>query len=81
MSPGVEIRPSGRRRWRKAVPAEVTLPNSALRGPDTSWISRERWEAVPKADHRRFAHVSPDFVAEIASPSDDRNRLRAGMEE
>ncbi len=81
MSPGVEIRPSGRHRWRKSVSAEVTLPNSAPRGPDTSWNSRERCEDVPKADHRRFAHVSSDFVAGIASPSDDWSRLRAGMDE
>lgn len=61
--------------------AGFTLPNSAVRGPDASWMSRERWEAVPEADRRRFAHVSPDFVAELASPSDDRDRLRAKMEE
>ncbi len=61
--------------------AGFTLPNSAVRGPDASWMSRERWEVLPEGDRRRFAHICPDFVAELASPSDDRNQLQAKMEE
>ena len=59
----------------------MTFPNTAVRSPDASWISRGRWEAVPEDDRRRFAHVVPDFVAELLSPSDSSTAARAKMAE
>jgi len=59
----------------------MTFPNTAVRAPDASWISRGRWEAVPEDDRRRFAHVVPDFVAELLSPSDSSTAARAKMAE
>ena len=43
-----------------------TLPNGAMRSPDVSWISKERWDALPETDRNRFSHIAPDFVADFA---------------
>ena len=57
------------------------LPNGAERSPDLAWIRRERWEALPAADRRKFAPIVPDFVAEIRSPDQNLSGLKEKMEE
>ena len=47
-----------------------TLPNGAIRGPDASWMRREKYNNVSKDDKERFAHLCPDFVVELRSPGD-----------
>ena len=61
--------------------AGFTFPNGAMRSPDASWIARERWESLDAADRRRFSHITPDFVAELRSPSDRLATLQAKMAE
>jgi Uma2 family endonuclease len=61
--------------------AGFTLPNTAVRGPDASWMTRERWDALPLAEREKFAHVSPDFVIELRSKSDTMKVLRDKMRE
>ena len=61
--------------------AGFTLPNGAMRSPDASWMSRERWESVPDDDKLRFSHIAPDFVAELRSHSDSLAMLRAKLSE
>lgn len=61
--------------------AGFTLPNDAVRSPDVAWISQERWVQVPEADRKKFAHICPDFVAEIKSPSDSVRDLQQKMQE
>ena len=61
--------------------AGFTLPNTAVRGPDATWISKERWDALPEDDKERFAHICPDFVVELRSPRDSMPELRPKMEE
>jgi Uma2 family endonuclease len=61
--------------------AGFTLPNSAIRGPDASWMTRERWDALPQHERERFSHICPDFVAELRSKSDDMSILRKKMQE
>ena len=56
-----------------------TLPNNAVKSPDTSWISLERWKNLPIEDRKRFAHISPDFVIEIRSESDNLETLKEKM--
>lgn len=56
-----------------------TLPNNAVKSPDTAWIAIERWKALPKEERKRFAHISPDFVIEIRSKSDRLKRLQDKM--
>lgn len=48
----------------------VTLPDAAVRAPDASWISFDRWNALGEQQRERFAEVVPDVVVEIVSPSD-----------
>ena len=61
--------------------AGYTLPNGAIRGPDASWMRREKYDNVSKDDKERFAHVCPDFVVELRSPSDRLPTLMNKMEE
>lgn len=61
--------------------AGYTLPNSALRGPDASWMRRRRWEALSDEDREKFAHACPEFVVELMSPSDSLEELKAKMAE
>jgi Uma2 family endonuclease len=59
-----------------------TLPNGAIRSPDASWILIERWNALT-TDQREigFAPISPDFVVELRSRSDTKEKLRQKMGE
>lgn len=61
--------------------AGFKLPDGATKGPDTSWIARDRWLAVPPEQRLGFAPICPDFVAELRSPSDSKRKLREKMEE
>ncbi|MBC8104814.1 MAG: Uma2 family endonuclease [Cytophagales bacterium] len=61
--------------------AGFKLPNGADRSPDISWVERSRWEAIPGAERRPFARVSPDFVVEVMSPSDRAGEARSKVEE
>lgn len=57
------------------------LPNGAERSPDTAWIARERWAALPAADKRKFAPIVPDFVLELRSYDQSLPALKEKMEE
>ncbi len=61
--------------------AGFTLPNSAIRGPDASWMTAERWAQIPQEERLKFSHVCPDFVAELRSPSDAIKDLQEKMRE
>jgi Uma2 family endonuclease len=58
-----------------------TLPNGAIRSPDASWIRRERWTALTKAQREKFAPICPDFVVEVRSQTDKRSYLLEKMQE
>lgn len=57
------------------------LPNGARRSPDAAWVSAERIAAIPAADRRKPLPLCPDFVIELASPTDDVDELKAKMAE
>ena len=59
----------------------ITLPNGAVRSPDVSWISMEKYNELSKEDIKKFAHVCPDFVIELRSVSDNLETLKLKMEE
>jgi Uma2 family endonuclease len=61
--------------------AGFTLPNSAIRGPDASWMTAERWARIPSEERLKFSHVCPDVIAELRSKSDTMKDLREKMEE
>ncbi|MCU0447613.1 MAG: Uma2 family endonuclease [Microscillaceae bacterium] len=58
-----------------------TLPNGSMYAPDVAWISHERWNTVPKAERKKFAHICPNFVIELMSDSDSLVQAKAKMEE
>ena len=61
--------------------AGFTLPNGAIRSPDTTWISKARWENLPAAAKYGFSAICPDFVIELRSTSDSLKDVRAKMKE
>ena len=76
--------------WNNALPtpgiafgpsAGFTLPNGAVRSPDVAWISADRWNALPASLRFPFAHIAPDFVVEIMSPSDRLPKAKEKMDE
>lgn len=76
--------------WNRALPtpgitfgpsAGFTLPNGAVRSPDAAWIPAARWNAIPAALRAPFAHIAPDFVVEIMSPSDRLTKAQEKMAE
>ena len=58
-----------------------TLPNGAIRSPDASWILRQRWTALSKAQREKFAPICPDFVVEVRSQTDKLPDLLEKMQE
>ena len=61
--------------------AGYRLPDSAIRAPDASWIRRERLDAFSEKELEKFAHLCPDFVAEVMSASDTLSELQDKMAE
>jgi len=57
------------------------LPNGAQRSPDAAWLKLTRWNQLTPDEQTRFAPICPDFVVEIASPSDSVPFLQAKMQE
>lgn len=58
-----------------------TLPNGAVRSPDAAWIKRDRWEAIPAEQRKKFAPICPEFVIELRSESDRLQILQDKMQE
>lgn len=58
-----------------------TLPNSAKRSPDLSWVKLDRWNALTDEERRKFPPLCPDFVVELRSPTDSLSYLKNKMEE
>jgi len=56
-----------------------TLPDSSMRAPDVAWVSHERLAAVSASELKKFAHLCPDFVIELASESDELTHLKKKM--
>ncbi len=56
-----------------------TLADGSVRSPDASWMRNEKWNNIPKKDKQKFAHVCPDFVIELKSPSDNVKYLTGKM--
>ncbi len=64
-----------------ASSAGFTLPNKAMRAPDVSWISQERYDKLPKRELKKFAKICPDFVLELRSATDRLRALHGKMAE
>ena len=60
--------------------AGFTLPDGSILSPDASWVASERWDALTPDRRQGFAHVCPDFVAELRPETDRRPDLRRKMQ-
>lgn len=58
-----------------------TLPNGAKRSPDASWVRQTRWDALSQEEKKGFAHICPDFVIELRSPTDRLSDFQNKMQE
>ena len=58
-----------------------TLPNGAMRSPDSSWVPKSRLRELAPEDAERFIPLCPDFVLELRSHCDSLRLLQAKMEE
>jgi Uma2 family endonuclease len=56
------------------------LPDGSKRSPDASWISSERWLALPLEDRKKYPPITPDFVIELRSESDRLKDLQEKMQ-
>jgi len=59
--------------------AGFTLPDKSVRSPDVAWLPIEKWNTLSENDKKTFGHITPDFVAEVMSPSDDFKQLQDKM--
>ncbi len=57
------------------------LPNGAKRSPDAAWVRRECLAALTPEQKQKFLPLTPDFAAELRSPSDSLGPLQEKMEE
>ena len=46
------------------------LANGSKRGPDASWVRREKWDAFTAEQQEGLPYFAPDFVVELMSQSD-----------
>jgi Uma2 family endonuclease len=60
---------------------EFRLPTGAFYSPDTSWVQRDKWEALTPEQKRKFPPLAPDFVIELRSESDSLRELRQKMQD
>ena len=56
-----------------------TLPDGSMRSPDCAWMPWQKWKGLAPTEQKRFGHVSPDFVIELRSESDNLPELQDKM--
>jgi Uma2 family endonuclease len=49
---------------------QFLLPDGSGLSPDAAWVSKDRLSRLSKEEKRVFAHLVPEFVVEVMSPSD-----------
>jgi Uma2 family endonuclease len=50
--------------------AGFILANNAIRSPDASWMSSEKWDSLTQEQRTRLPRICPDFVCELRSRTD-----------
>lgn len=58
-----------------------TLPNGAIRSPDASFVSSERWSSLSPEEQKGFARICPDFIIELMSETDTIQMMTQKIEE
>ena len=57
------------------------LPTGGMRSPDAAWVKRSRLDQLTQKEKEKFIPLCPDFLIEVASPSDRLSDLLEKMEE
>ncbi len=57
------------------------LPKGGDRSPDAAWITLEKWQNLTPQQQEKFLPLSPDFVIELLSPSDQLITIQDKMQE
>ena len=57
------------------------LPNKAIRSPNASWVSMDRWTALHPEERKKFVPLAPDFLIELLSESDELSFAQIKMQE
>ena len=52
------------------------LPDGEKRMPDAAWVPMEKHLKLAPWERKKFAHVVPDFIVEVRSPSDNIEDLK-----
>jgi Uma2 family endonuclease len=60
---------------------QFILPDGSGLSPDAAWVSNEGLFPLSKQERRKFLHLTPEFVAEVLSPSDNLNEAKAKMQQ
>lgn len=56
------------------------LRNGAVRSPDASWLSNEKWNALTPDEQEGYG-TCPEFIVELTSPSDRLPAVRRKIEQ
>ncbi|MBL1211689.1 Uma2 family endonuclease, partial [Geminocystis sp. GBBB08] len=63
------------RRYKKGIAFDSStgfkLPSGSTRSPDASWIPLEKWDNLTNQEKQKFLPLSPDFIIELLSPTDN----------
>ncbi|MCB0519411.1 MAG: Uma2 family endonuclease [Lewinellaceae bacterium] len=57
------------------------LPDGEKRMPDAAWISMDKHKKLARWERKKFAHIVPDFIVEVRSPSDNLKTLKSKISE
>ena len=57
------------------------LPSSAIRSPDASWVSNDKWNSLTPERKKQFPPICPEFIVELRSPTDNLKTLQNKMSE
>lgn len=60
--------------------AGFMLPDQSVLAPDAAFIAKQRWESLTDEQQRKFAPLTPDFVIEVRSESDNLQQLKSKMD-
>lgn len=56
------------------------LPNGAMKSPDACWVTQEKIDTLTEADFDHLLEITPDFVVEVVSPTDQIKIAHTKME-
>jgi Uma2 family endonuclease len=56
------------------------LPDGSGLSPDASWVSNESLRTLTKQQRKKYLRLTPEFVVEVLSPSENVKEAKAKME-